>query len=185
MFSRWSKGILQEGEYEKDEQEGCIVKRKGMPSSEVLLSPRRCQWLCRWPENREMHLTDFGPWCHIYVIYKHIFKALKLLLNAFLYNGLHMSDLRKWHGGSEAQALRPLPAVIITSLTMFLQMRTTEGQGGVESRSLDSTHVLKHGEEGRELFSSWIHLTASLVWLRIVTGTRITKFGAWRLEVKP
>lgn len=71
-----------------------------------------------------------------------------------------MSDLMKWHDGNEAQALHPLLDVIIISLILFLQMRKTEGQGGVESRSLDSTHVLKHGEEGKELFSSWIHLLA-------------------------
>jgi hypothetical protein len=95
---------LQEREYRKDGQKvGCIIKRKGVTSSEVLQSPR----LWRWPENCEMHLADFSSWCHTYVIYKHIPKNLKLLLNAFLSNGLHMSDLTKWHDGSEAQACSP------------------------------------------------------------------------------
>jgi hypothetical protein len=53
---------------------------------------------------------------------------------------------------------------MIVILILFLQMRKTKAQDGVESRSLDSTHGLKHGEEEeKELFSSWIHLTGSLV----------------------
>lgn len=87
-------------------------------------------------------------------------KALKLLLNAFLYTGLPMSDLMKWHDGNEAQALLPLLDAIIISLILFLQMRKAEGQDGVQSRSLDSTHVLRHGAEGRDYlhlgFTSWL-----------------------------
>lgn len=69
------------------------------------------------------------------MIYKHIPKKWKLLLIAFLYNGLHKSDLTKGHDGSETQALLPVPADITVLLISFLQMRKTKVQDGMESRS--------------------------------------------------
>lgn len=80
------------------------------------------------------------------------------------------------------------PVLFITIVINFINEKT-EVQDGVESASLDCTHVLKHGKgDGKELFFS----LGSTCWhTRLNEGAhrdwkhQFSKARVWRLEVQP